>query len=99
MMVLAMTMVMGSVGAYAADTQAGTARAFICGNCGAAMNGEYIEYGSWTYPGDTRLCQHGHTGAKDQKKVRKNKVYAKCGSCGYRMFKTYRTQEGWDCMG
>ena len=100
MMALVTMMALGSTGTYAADMQAANgARAFICGNCGEAMNGGYIVYGSWKYTGGERACTHGHTGAKDQEKKRTNKVYAKCGACGYRMFKTYRDQYGWDCMG
>lgn len=54
MMVLAMMMVLGSVGAYAADTQASGARAITC-ECGGSMTGESIKYGTWKYTGNIRL--------------------------------------------
>lgn len=58
MMVLAMMMVLGSVGAYAADTQASGARAITC-ECGGSMTGESIKYGTWKYTGNIRACRHG----------------------------------------
>ena len=97
MMVLAMMMVLGSVGAYAADTQASGARAITC-ECGGAMTGESIKYGTWKYTGNIRACRHGTPTKKDQERTRTNTVYWKCNSCGYLQYKTTRTQTDWVCM-
>ena len=88
MMVLAMMMVLGSVGAYAADTQASGARAITC-ESGGSMTGE---------SSNIRACRHGTPTKKDQERTRTNTVYWKCNSCGYLQYKTTRTQTDWVCM-
>lgn len=98
MMALAMTMVMGSMGVYAADMQATGARAILC-ECGGALNGQYTEYGSWRYTGETRACRHGYSGEKDQKRTRTKRIYKKCNSCGYRLYTETTTEVNWICMG
>lgn len=97
MMVLAMMMVLGSVGVCAADTQANGARALIC-ECGGSLNGESFKYGSWSYTGNVRACCHGTPTKKDQERTRTVDVYWKCNSCGYLLYKTTRTQTEWKCM-
>ena len=98
MMVLAMMMVLGSVGAYAADTQAASgARAITC-ECGGSLNSEYYKYGSWRYTGETRACRHGTPQKTDQERTRTVTVYWRCNSCGYLQYKTTRTQTEWKCM-
>lgn len=98
MLALIMSMLIGSMGVYAADTQATGARAILC-ECGGAL-GQYAEYGSWRYTGETRICQHGYgyLGTKDQKKTRTKKTYKKCNSCGYRLYVETKNEIGWECM-